>query len=114
MEDDIQNTIIIDGDKNKKSKDNEEIDIFEQIFDEIKDNFKSVDGDKEDNKNIEIKTENIKKSEEVDLKDDKKQKEKKNLGSFEIWDDEDYKKIEEEEKAKKENNSLKDEFEVIS
>ena len=114
MEDDIQNTIIIDGDKNKKSKNNEEIDIFEQIFDEIKDNFKSVDGDKEDNKNIEIKTENIKDSEELNSKDDKKQKEKKkNLGSFEVWDDEDYNRLEEEEKAKKENNSLKDEFEVI-
>ena len=53
----VQNTILIDDDKKIKSEDHQNEDIFEKIFDEIKENYKSVDGEeaqevKEDNKNI--------------------------------------------------------------
>ena len=45
MEEMVHNTIIIDDDKKNKSEGDENEDIFEKIFDEIKENYKSVDGE---------------------------------------------------------------------
>ena len=105
--------------KKVKSKSNEEIDIdvFEEIFDEIKDNFKSVDGlnEKKQENNLEVKTEKNKDSEKIEIKEDhpKLTSKTKYVGSFEVIDKDDYNELEKEEKAKKKDNSIQDEYEII-
>ena len=48
MEENIQNTIIIDDDKIKSKNEEENEDIFETIFGEIKNNFISLDGEEKE------------------------------------------------------------------
>ena len=48
MEENIQNTIIIDDDKLKSKDEEENEDIFETIFGEIKNNFISLDGEEKE------------------------------------------------------------------
>ena len=112
MEEMVQNTILIDDDKKIKSEDHQNEDIFEKIFDEIKENYKSVDGEeaqevKEDNKNIkEEKKEDGQKKEEIKKKEVKKNA-KTDVGSFEILNNEDYENV---QNQNKETDSDKDDW----
>ena len=78
----IHNTILIDDDKKNKSNDEANEDIFEKIFDEIKENYQCEDGETKEEK-----------EEPEDIKEEKKEKKETqknaetNVGSFEIVDD---------------------------
>ena len=85
---------------------------LKKFFDEIKENYKSVDGEeaqevKEDNKNIkEEKKEEGQKKEEIKKKEVKKNA-KTDVGSFEILNNEDYENV---QNQNKETDSDKDDW----
>ena len=68
MESKIQNSILI-GDENETNQNENNEDIFEAIFNEIKDNFKSVDEE-------EIKNEKLNETKEKEEKEEEKKEEK--------------------------------------
>ena len=134
MEENIQNTILIDDDKKIKSENEENEDIFQTIFEEIKNNFKSVDeidlnnnetkeekeikeekktkdiNEEKDNKNKnEVKKEENKKEEQIE-----NTKKRKYVGSFEVIEEDDFKDLEKSSKKKveekEEHDSDKDDW----
>ena len=68
MESKIQNSILI-GDENETNQNENNEDIFEAIFNEIKENFKSVDEE-------EIKNEKLNETKEKEEKEEEKKEEK--------------------------------------
>ena len=68
MESKIQNSILI-GDENETNQKENNEDIFEAIFNEIKENFKSVDEE-------EIKNEKLNETKEKEEKEEEKKEEK--------------------------------------
>ena len=81
-EESIHNTILID-DYKSNNKENE--DIFEIIFNEIKENYKSVDGETKDEKEEETKDTKEEKNTKID--EETRKKTQTNLGSFEVIDE---------------------------